>query len=469
MGTNTNQIATRANINSGKRKTAYLKEGSAPDDSLKKCPTKGEINQIEFLDVENKPTTAITEYTYWDMGLANWSSGSIHLETYGASTLNRYVSGGTPITPSNYENYPMIIPNPSTRYYHSSTSQLFNISFTGEIDDIDFYDFNNVKANALCYKTISTSPGKYTNLRIDHAVIAYANTSSAQSNYSISKLVTPQNDGKSFEITIALVDSNSEVIYLTDIDGYVGIESIADISFTPTTSSITIYIIPRYIDVSFYPSIAGNLYVGVGFELNVTKTIYDSYYDNNSKLAQYEDIGTDSARTFKVYYGVWNNKKTPARVDYAEVKINTTPDTFATGWTKIGGVTLSDIAGNGTRSGVITCALPTNIDLATQQYYLVIKVGDTLNNQDFSGGWGNAKEDVQYRECRKSTSGWTNAIPLTPSIYIYPMDGGAGGYINSAGYEGVLNHMYINDNESTTLNAGVYNTNPEYKGWVMIT
>lgn len=456
MGTNTNQIATRADINSGKRKVAY--NHASTYIGMSKCPTKGEINQIEFLNVENKPTTAITEDTYWDMGLANWSSGSIHLETYGASTLNRYVSGGTPITPSNYENYPMIIPNPSTRYYHSSVSQLFNISFTGEIDDIDFYDFNNVKANALCYKTISVTPGKYTNLRIDHAVIAYANTSSAQSNYSISKLVTPQNDGKSFEITIALVDSNSEVIYLTDVDNYVGIESIADISFTPTTSSITIYIIPRYIDVSFYPSIAGNLYVGVGFNLGVRKIIYDSYYDSISKLAQYEDIGKDSARTFEVYVGVWNNKSSKADLEYARVYINTSNSHTASGWTQIGSATLGSVSSTTTK--LITCTLPDSVNLGTTQYYLMIEVGATTFKQTWAGGWGSTYNTTTYSNYTNGDGyrGRTPIIPLTP---------------NTTNVMSVLNRIKISslsgESESTTVIKGEYNANPEFKGWIKIT
>ena len=175
----------------------------------------------------------------------------------------------------------------------------------------------------------------------------------------------------------------------------------------------------------------------------------------NSKLAKYEDIGTDTARTFGVYYGVWNNKSTPARVDYAEVKINTTPDTFATGWTKIGGVTLSDITGKGYISGVITCTLPTNINLATTQYYLIIKVGDTLNKQDFYSGWGNAKENVSYTYCQKGTSGWTTtAIPLTPNT--------PGNSVS------VLNFVNTIDG-STTIVKGSYNTNPEHKGWIKIT
>ena len=188
----------------------------------------------------------------------------------------------------------------------------------------------------------------------------------------------------------------------------------------------------------------------------------------NSKLAKYEDIGEDTARRFGVYYGVWNDKSTPARVDYARVLINTTPDTYASGWTQIGQVTLSDIAGNGTRSGVITCTLPANINLATTQYYIVIKVGDTLNNQDFYGGWGNAKEDVSYTYCRKSTSGWTPPIQLMPTKQYLNMNGEITMSWTSGQSIGVLNHIYTKSNGSITLVEGVYNTNPEYKGWVKI-
>jgi hypothetical protein len=466
MGTATNQIATRNDINAGKRRLAYDidKTGSY---NMYKCPTKGEINQIEFLDVKNT-STVTSENTYWNAGSAIWSYRSMTIESY-STTTNSYVSGGIPITPSNYEYCPMIITNSSPGYYyHSSVSQIFNISFNASVDDLDFNEFDNVEANSLCYKTISVTPGKYTNLRINYSTIAYANTKSAQSNYSFNGVVTPQNDDKGFGIIIALVDSNSEVIQLSDIDDFVGTSSYTNISFTPTTSSITIYIIPRYIDVSFYPTVSGNLYVGVGFNLGVKTTIYDSYYDTNSKLAQYEDIGEDSARKFGVYYGVWNNKSTPARVDYAKVLINTTSDTSATDWTEIGRVTLSDIAGPGYRSGVITCTLPTNVNLATTQYYLVVKVGDTLNNQDFYGGWGNAKEDVNYKHCRKSTSGWTEPVQLIPTKEFFNMNGGLTATWTSGQSVGVLNHIYINTNGSTNFVKGIYNTNPEYKGWIKI-
>ena len=181
---------------------------------------------------------------------------------------------------------------------------------------------------------------------------------------------------------------------------------------------------------------------------------YDSYYDDDCKLAQYEDIGEDTARTFGVYYGVWNNKSTPARVDFAEALIHTTSDTYATGWTSIGKVTLSDIAGKGYRSGVITCTLPTNINLATTQYYLIIKVGDTLNKQDFYSGWGNEKENVSYTYCQKGIRGWTTtAIPLTPNT--------PGNSVS------VLNFVNTIDG-STTIVKGSYNTNPEHKGWIKI-
>ena len=61
MGTNTNQIATRANINSGKRKNAYYISSST---DAQKCPTKGEINQIEFLDVKNASTARTEDNAY---------------------------------------------------------------------------------------------------------------------------------------------------------------------------------------------------------------------------------------------------------------------------------------------------------------------------------------------------------------------------------------------------------------------
>lgn len=452
MGTSTNQIATRMDITNEKRQMSY---NYNTGNYMFKCPTKGEINQIQFLDVKNTTLSTVTENNYWNAGLATYSSDSMHLEAY-STAIVKYVSGGIPVIPSSYENYPLILANTLPgRYPHDSSSQSFNIYFYSEANDdmdINFDEFDNIEAYALCYKTISVAPGKYTSLRIGHSVIAYANSVSPQSNFNFSYIVTPEDDEKTFGITIAIVDSNSEVIFSTDIDDYVGVDTFSDIYFTPTTSSVTIYIIPKYIDVSFYPSIIGNLFVGVGFNLSVSKTIYNSYYDSNSKLAKYEDIGNDSNRTFVIYYGVWNDKSTPARVDYARAMINTTADGTASGWTQIGQVTLSDIGGPGTRTGTITCTLPTTIDLANQQYYLLIKVGDTLSNQDFYGGWGSTKEGTSYTYCRKAVSGWTPSVPLTPT---------------SLGGNSVLNYIDINSSGTTTVTQGVYTTNSN-TAWIRI-
>lgn len=452
MGTNANQIATRNDIDSGKRINAYeYSKMDAFTNEYTKCPTKGEINQIEFLDVKN--TSAITtENTYWNVGSAYWSNyGSMKLGPNN-TTVNSNNTVGIPITPPNYENYPLIIPSASSGYYHSSSTYLFNISFDAGVDNIDFYKFDDVKANSLCYKTISVTPDKYTNLRINYAVIAYANTTSPQRNYSVYNVVTPQNDNKQFGITIALVDSNSKVINVTDVNDFVATNSYINISFTPSTNSITIYIIPRYIDVSFYPKVPGNLYVGVGFNLGVTKTIYDSYYDSDSKLAQYKDIGTDSSRKFDIYVGVWNNKSSNADVEYARVYINTSNSHTATGWTQVGSTTFNGVSSQ--TSKLITCTLPTNIDLGATQYYLMIEVGATTFKQTWSGGWGPEYNTTTYTPYNGGDGyrGRTTIIPLTPA---------------KIGGDSVLNIIDVNG-ESVTAIKGIYNANPELKGWIKI-
>lgn len=463
MGTNTNQIATRANINSGKRKTAYYKAVSESDDSLKKCPTKGEINQIEFLDVKNASTERTEDNAYNYVSGLNWTN------TMGVgpnnTTVNLINIAGTPYVVPNTK-YSFILINTSPGYYaHNNTSSAFNVKFDNRRDMLDDMTLNGIKNKSLWSKTIQTTIGKRTQIKISLTASGYAATRSIK-DYFENNLIcsaTPINT-EDIRLSIYVYDNNNKLIdsslAITESD----LNNIL-FTFTATTSATTLYLVPELINVSFYPKVTGNLYVGVGFGSTITTTIYDSYYDNNSKLAQYEDIGTDSARKFGVYYGVWNNKSTPARVDFAEALIHTTPDTYATGWISVGKVTLSDIAGNGTRSGVITCTLPANINLATTQYYIIIKVGDTLSNQKFHGGWGNAKEDVTYEYCQKGTRGWTPPIPLTPTSYTYDMNGES---YNFVGKNGVLNNMDLY-NGSAELNAGVYNTNPEYKGWIVIT
>jgi hypothetical protein len=459
MGTATNQIATRADINSGKRKTAYYKATSESDDSLKKCPTKGEIDQIEFLDVKNKSTSTTENNTYSYVSGLNWTN------SMGVGPNNSPVESinitGTPYVVSN-TNYSFILTNTSPGYYyHTSTSSAFNIKFNNSAPTAS--DINSVKSRALWSKTIQTAIGKRTQVKISLSTVGYAATQRITDYYNSTLICSATPVNVLDVILYAYVfDTNNELIYNTSIDK--SNLNNALLTFTPTTSSVTVYLVPMTINLSFTPKVTGNLYVGIGFNSTITKTTYNSYYDNDCKLALYKDIGEDSARKFGVYYGVWNNKSTTARVDYAKVLINTTPDTFATGWTEIGGVTLSDIAGPGYRSGVITCTLPTNVNLATTQYYLVVKVGDTLNNQDFYGGWGNAKEDANYTYCRKSTSGWTPAVPLTPTSSIYKMNGES---YNSVDNKGVLNNIDLYDG-SATLNTGVYNTNPENKGWIQI-
>lgn len=477
MGTSTNQIATRANIDSGKRKNTYYKTISAPDDLLKKCPTKGEINQIEFLDVKNASTSVTNKSCNYNSQTDDRWSACLSIGSNGAAAGSA-TNPGTKYCNTNY-NYGLICYMKNT-ISHNSTTSLLNVNFSLDRSDLinNTNDKTFIMKASLFYHNITVTPGKPTKLDFDLGCIGYAYTTPAQATFPNSTGQSyicnydETNSSQTCRFSIVVLDGNDECIFISDysFSNYSSSSALSHmtptINITPTTSSVTAYIIPSYLYMYFYPKVSGNLYVAAGFESSINVTTYDSYYDDDCKLAQYEDIGIDSARRFGVYYGVWNNKDTPARVDYARALINTTANGTASGWTQIGQVTLSDIAGNGTRSGVITCTLPTNIDLGAQQYYLVIKVGDTLNDQDFSGGWGNAKEDVSYKYCRKSTSGWTNAIPLTPISETYTMNGEI--YDTLDGEKGVLNSIALYDGNAEFV-TGVYNTNPEYKGWIMIT
>lgn len=361
MGTAANQIATRTNVNA-KRINAFT--------ASTKCVTKAEVQSVEFLTVSDRKTstTISGSLTVGSRADTKWNS------CWGVAVNGGTASASYPGKPYCSSMYGYVTYNGSTTYYQSSTSYLINCKYQG-------ISYNNssvttIQGAAMCSKSISTTAGKYTMVTISATPYCNANTSST---LNTSYNVAPNSATNTWYVVAV---SGGKILANSGVKTTYTSQSSATLYFTPDSSTTTIYFVPVSLDMKFYPILTGSLYVYAGFLIGGTVTTYQSYYDSTNKCAQYADISHPTGKTFTVYYGIWNNKSSNAKVDHVNVQIKKPADTD---WAQIGNVNIDTVSG--TKTGSVLCTLPTGYDPTTTYDFRVV-CGSTTFNQTWKYRWG---------------------------------------------------------------------------------
>lgn len=165
-----------------------------------------------------------------------------------------------------------------------------------------------------------------------------------------------------------------------------------------------------------------------GIDLIWTNTAID-----NTKCITNVTGGYTDNQNITIYYGIYNDKGTRAKLDYVSVQLSTSNDPNSGTWHEIKRVDPGYVPANGKKTGSITFNLsvdrPSNFYvLATGQYYLCVRVGDTNNKQKWERGWGNSDHlsDVSSLSLLSSSTkkGYTTAIPFQMEPARYNSDWG---------------------------------------------
>lgn len=360
MGTNVRQIATQTDVNN-KRINAFS-EGT-------RCPTKEEIEKVEFLQVTNRTASvSLSPLESYNIGINN----DIQMEITDPwmNSQSNYINN-TNVFISNKAVYANIY----APVANNSSSQA-TLSFIGR-----WPSSTEVGKYAIYYFSATNLPiGRNCSLITNSTIkiIQNDNISSAAGAVEIYA------SSVSWTIGYMIVDSQNKVITTISPSNYTTNYVSRTINFVPTTSTVRIYCIIPQIEASFFG--VSNISNYTGFMISVADKISynESYYDNDYKLVQYQDISHKSGATFTIYYGVWNNKSSKAKLDNVHVEIKKQSDSS---WTTIGTTALGTV--NTSKTGTITCTLPTNFDPAVL-YDLRVVCGATTYNQNWKYRWGNS-------------------------------------------------------------------------------
>lgn len=168
-------------------------------------------------------------------------------------------------------------------------------------------------------------------------------------------------------------------------------------------------------------------------ECNGIDLIWTSTDIDDTKCVTNVTSGFTENQSITIYYGIFNNKGTQAKLDYVSVQISTSSDPNSGTWHELKKVNPGYISGNSKKTGSITFNLATDKPsgfyfLATAQYYLCVRAGDTNNNQKWERGWGNSdylSSTTTLNLLSSSTKkGYSTAIPFQMEPDRYNTDWG---------------------------------------------
>lgn len=149
---------------------------------------------------------------------------------------------------------------------------------------------------------------------------------------------------------------------------------------------------------------------------------------------------------FNIYYGIYNNKDSSVTLDYLKVQIAPNP---YTSWTQVGSINPGTIASYSTKTGIISCTIPSSIDLTNPNYRLRLFCGNTLYTQQWYFCWRDYDNittlpDDYWGSCRNEDD---QSITNTDKAYSWR----AYFMAPNADFDtSVLNHESSNDNYGTT-------------------
>lgn len=357
MGTNTNQIATRANLNA-KRLGTYSSD-------LTRCVTLDNVDSWEGLTSGN---TAVSV-----AGTGNGVALASSSRTFGASTSTS-VSMSTPY--NTYKNGSLYHCVSSGTVYCSSTTNTVYFRMTESNNSNNWDQLYNY---SLIRIPLSPVAGKQVTLacNISPSISFYTSRPTSASYIRGDQGFTTQY----WYFIPAVIDGNGNILaggsrhYGSSSD-----TSAINLSFTAPGGTVYFCVLPTDMSLTTTSGTTGNLYYSMGLYMS---TINVTAKDFGYKLCKYSSIAQKSF-SFYLYYGIWNDKSSSAKLDTLYVYANTTG---STGGTQIGSVSLGTISS--TKTGYVTCTLPTSLALSGQ-LYLALKAGDTALNQDWYCASGNS-------------------------------------------------------------------------------
>lgn len=427
MGVSNTQIATHSNVANKRIHNGFSASYAT---TATKCVTKERLQKVEFLEAKDRTTTNNIYYDInGNLGVLGPTSMSINSYTVGSPlAANIYKTTST----YNYTTWAQCVLRHTTSISAYST---VNINFSSGFPTSDSDHPNKY---AIFVKQITGVNQGYTSLQCTLSVEGLTSSSATTQSSSGG----PSTYGASnINIIYGLVvtDSNGQVIAkIYPTTSYSNTISF-NTTFSVSTSTIYVYLICPQIIFSFT---AGQAATYAGFSLKATTAItsYASRYDLDTKCVQYQDINHPSGKQFTVYYGVWNNKSSNAKLDTLNVQIKKTTDSS---WTTIGTATLPSSL-NSTTTGSVTCTLPTSYD-PTVQYDFRVTAGQTASNQEWWYRWGSQStlsnsgySWTQYSGSAKtgvcSTSYGLNGSTAYSVLENYSTDNGLYHYGRSASY-----------------------------------
>lgn len=360
MGKNSRQIATRTDVNSKRINSFTL-------DSYK-CPTKGEIEDVEFLTVTDRFSTESPSFT----GGAYKLQGSMSVNNAAASTSRIFSTTNTALVTHN-------------RLCQLDSQQLFVNYETSDYSYLNQTDVDAIIDNAvfICSKTLVANTQYQWQFQIE-TVAQHKATSFTSSSGGI----TARFSNMSGTYMVFVIDTDTKTVLLNRVLNADYVVS-SNYSFTTKGGKTTFVFIPvQFNGSASVAMITGNntnYYIGVKFivESN-TLTKQESYYDSDSKCVQWNDISHKNNATFTIYYGIWNNKSSNAKLDTITVQIKKSSDTT---WTDIGSKSIGTV--DTITSGFITCKLPTDFNPSVA-YDLRLTCGQTTYKQNWKYRWGNS-------------------------------------------------------------------------------
>lgn len=359
MGTANKQIATAANVALKRINPGYT--GTH-------CVTKSDITPIEFLAVNNRENT-----------------------TQFYTNIGEY-AGQMDVT-SNYSSYRQGVTAENTYTYHNSygnNTQLYiNIyapnksGYTNVVKLTSAWPSTGTACDS-CALLKQRLTGLPTNRALTFNYNCYIQGTLSDSSYAngIGGSVRYAPDTVTANLGVIVTDTNGNIIANDSPNGYTVDTFSESFSFSTTQSVVDVYFIFPVIECSFYTS-ATEYYSGLCINLYTDVQYYESYYDQTYKCVQYQDINHPASKTFTIYYGVWNNKSSNAKLDNLYVQIKKSTESS---WTTIGTKSLPSSL-NSSTTGSVTCTLPTSFD-PTVAYDFRVTAGDTSAKQKWYYRWG---------------------------------------------------------------------------------
>lgn len=374
MGTANTQISTYSNVANKRIHNGFSATYAT---TATKCVIKSNLEAVEFLEAKDRTTTNNIYYaTNPDFGVGSeWNTLTVQC------------------TGSNYVTQPITYTN---IYYTTATYDYSSLAYCSIRMPATIAVYSPVTVGLGCSWPDSTVyAGK---CAIFAKQITGLNTGFVNLKYTLSFEGicgnSPTTSSSSGDPGIYGI-TNSAITYgimITDSNGQLIVQETPmtensnsvtnNITFSTSTSTINVYIIIQSASFTF---IAGRAATYAGFKIKATSEVisYASRYDLDTKCVQYQDIKHPTGKQFTIYYGVWNNRGSNARLNNLYVQIKKTTDSS---WTTIGTAALPSSLNKST-TGSVTCTLPTTYD-PTVQYDFRVTAGQTNANQKWYYRWG---------------------------------------------------------------------------------